>query len=443
MEIFFNTYYDTNYISREPNRYLFDVYSIGYVFQFSKQLSITPVMRYNLKDKTYEKYMNIVKTNVDGLHKIIYGPLFFNEYTVNPSNIRISIILNDKSKKIIFKKKIKLLDFKNFSRKPFHNNFDLTFAVCSCFNLSKFLTEGRTNLKTLKKFNEVCKEKNPLMIISSGDIVYFSDTSISSSYAIQNAYDSLITLKESQSMWSNYTWVCANDDHELSFNNGLRHSENIQLLRNKMNQNFPVAEQSINPYSFRSAYFSLKNIYFILLDTVTEQTLYEDANVVGYKSILGNRQLSYLINYLGNIVNLTGPSSLIFIVVGKSMFSTDKSCFLNGCANERNEIFNYIKNFKLKNIVFICGDTHLSDFTEHKLEDTGITVREIRNSSVTSTPRSFENSDNPLQYSGSLSQGVNNFGFINVNGSDNKYKVTYTNHTLKGEQFKYSWKMDS
>ena len=101
MEIFFNTYYDTSYISREPNRFLFDVYSIGYVFQFSKQLSITPVMRYNLKDKTYEKYMNIVKTNVDGLHKIIYGPLFFNEYTVNPSNIRISIILNDKSKKII------------------------------------------------------------------------------------------------------------------------------------------------------------------------------------------------------------------------------------------------------------------------------------------------------------------------------------------------------
>ena len=87
--------------------------------------------------------------------------------------------------------------------------------------------------------------------------------------------------------------------------------------------------------------------------TGNAKTLYEDANVVGYKSILGNRQLSYLINYLGNIVNLTGPSSLIFIVVGKSMFSTDKSCFLNGCANERNEIFNYIKNFKLKNIVFI------------------------------------------------------------------------------------------
>ena len=40
------------------------------------------------------------------------------------------------------------------------------------------------------------------------------------------------------------------------------------------------------------------------------------------------------------------------------MFSTDKSCFLKGCANE---IFNYIKNLKLKNIVFICGDTHLSN----------------------------------------------------------------------------------
>ena len=437
------TFFDTEYISREPNRYLFDVFSIGYVFQFSKQLSVTPIMRYNLKNKTCKKSMNIVNTNVDGLHKIVYGPLFFNEYTVNPSNIRLSIVLNDKSKKIIFKKKIKALDFNNFSRKPFHNNFDLTFAVCSCFNLSKFVTEGRTNLKTLKKFNDVCKEKNPLMIVSSGDIVYFSDVSVSSSYSIQNAYDTLITLKESKSMWSNYTWVCANDDHELSINSGLQHSENIQLLRNKMDQNFPIGEQNINPYSVRSTYFSLKYVFFIILDTVTEQTLYKNTEIVGYKSILGYSQLTYLRNYFNNIISLAGPSSLIFIVVGKSMFSTYHTCFLNGCLKERNIIFEYIKTLKLKNVVFICGDSHMSDFTEHKLDNTDITVREIRNSSVTSIPINPSESDNPLQYPGSLSQGVNNFGFVNVNGSDRKYNVTYTNYTLNGEQFKYSWKMDS
>ena len=444
------TFFHKKYISREPIRYLFDVYSIGFVFKFSKQISITPILKYEIKNKSCKKSMNIVNTNVDGLHKIVYGPLSFDENNEinNPSTAILLIKLNDKSKKIIFKKKIKLLKFNDFTVKPYINKMSVTtFAVFSCFNLRKFYEPGQTDFKTLQKMNDTCKKKNPLMIISSGDIIYFENLNTLSSYGIQNAYDNLITLNESKSLWSNYTWVCVNDDHELSPNNGMMDSLNIKLLRKKLDENFPIGEQDIDPNNCRATYFSIRGIHFITLDTVTGRTYNVNSTSPEnrYSSILGEEQLNYLKNVLSNIIVLNGSSALIFIVVGKSMFGSSRA-FPDSCVKEKEQIFDYIKTFKLKNVCFICGDSHFSDFTEYKLDN--LTIREIRNSSVSSAPRIPSDSENPYQYPNSLSKGVNNFGMVDVYGksaygSESDYNITYTNYTLNGEQFKYTWKMEA
>ena len=442
------TFFDKKYIPREPVRYLFDIHSIGFVFQFSKQISVTPILRYNLKTKLCKKKMNKVNTDVDGLHRIVYGPLFFNDFkdTVNPSNVRLSIVLNNKSKKVIFKKKIKLLDYNLFNSKYFflpESRIDLTFAVCSCFQYR----DDRPR-DTLKLFNDTCKQKDPLMIISSGDIVYLITTTNSlSSYGIQNSYDNLINVKESKSLWSNYTWVCVNDDHDFSINDGMKDSENIRLLRKKLDDNFPIGEQLMDPNKFRATYFRLRDVYFITLDTVTEKTLNIGSNEAGniYLTILGEEQVTYLKNVLSCIVESPdGPNSLIFIVVGITMFGIGES-FPVGCVKEKNQIFDYIKKLRLRNVVFICGNSHFSDFSEFKLEGEGenedvLTIREIRNSSVITRPSM--GSDNPHRKEGSLSEGINNFGFVNVSGLWRDYSVTYTNYTLNGEQFKYTWKLD-
>ena len=49
------TLYNKEYISREPVRYLFDVYSVGFIFKFSKQISITPRLKYCLNNIIYKK----------------------------------------------------------------------------------------------------------------------------------------------------------------------------------------------------------------------------------------------------------------------------------------------------------------------------------------------------------------------------------------------------
>ena len=394
--------------------------------------------------------MNIVNNDVDGLHRIVYGPLFFNdlEGTVNPSNVRLSIVVNNKSKKAIFKKNINVLEFNNFSSTPYNNTFDLTFAVCSCFNLSKYYVPGQTDFKTLQRFNDTCKVKKPLMVVSSGDIVYLTPATNSlSSYGIQNSYDALVNLKESKSLWSNYTWVCVNDDHDLSYNDGMKDSENIRLLRKKLDDNFPIGEQLMDPNKFRATYFRLKNVYFITLDTTTERKRNVDFNESGNKflTILGEEQIEYLKNVLSCIVELDGHKSLIFIVVGRTMFGVKGGGFQYDCVKEKDQIFEYIKKLRLKNVVFICGDSHFSDFTEVKVKVEGedhLTIREIRNSSIITVPKNEEKPDNPDRYPGSYSGGINNFGFVNITGLLKEYNVTYTNYTLNGEQFKYTWKME-
>ena len=441
-------------MSREPVRFLFNIHSVGFVFKFSKQVRVTPILQYTLGNETRRKSMNVVETNVDGLHQIVYGPLLLTDAkgAANPSNVEVSMVLTDESnatapKVTIFKKEIPLLDYNTFNSKYYYltqsRYIDLTFAVCSCFNLydDKKAEVAPAGFETLALFNATCEQKKPLMIVCSGDIVYLGNACHDlSSYGAQNAYDQLLNLEEGRSLWSNHTWVCVNDDHELGYNDAMKDSSNIRLLRRKLDENFPIGEQVMDPNKPRATYFRLKNVYFVALDTVTERTVATEpaAENGKYGSILGDEQISSLYNMLCCISALDGPGALVFIVVGNSMFGS-RGGFPSDCAKEKGQIFDLIKKLRLKNVVFICGGPHFSDFTE-VVED-GITIREIRNSSITSVPKKAAEAENPNRYPGSLSDGVNNFGFVNVTGLVNEYTVTYTNYTLKGEQFQHSWKL--
>ena len=405
------TLYNKEYISREPVRYIFDVYSVGFVFKFSKQISITPRLKYCLNNIIYKKKMNKINTTVDGLHKIVFGPLFLSEYTVNPTEATLSIVINNKCKKKIFEKQITLLKYSDFSTKTCYSTVatNINFAVSSCWalNVRTTSTLTKTDKRILQKFNDTCKEVKPLMIISSGDIVYLENLQTLSSYGIQNVYDELINLEESKSLWDNYTWVCANDDHELSANDGMTDSSNIKLLTKKLDDNFPIGENVHDPNdNFRATFFTIKDINFITLDTVSGRTLNMSPTNSGdiYSTTLGEKQMLYLKNALSNIYIFSGANSLIFIVVGKSLFGSQSGNTFGGCLSERQQIFDIILSLKLKNVCFICGDSHFSDFTEYQLDTVNnIKIREIRNSSVMSLPRNPSVSDNPNRFPNSFS----------------------------------------
>ena len=71
--IFYKTYYDNEYIKNEPTRYLTDVFSVGYNFNFIEETEIYPEFRYyinqNFMKKSYlvkiQKLMDLILLNMD------------------------------------------------------------------------------------------------------------------------------------------------------------------------------------------------------------------------------------------------------------------------------------------------------------------------------------------------------------------------------------------
>ena len=73
---FYSTYYDSEYIKNNPIRYLTDVFSVGYNFNFIKQTTIYPEFKYLLKNKVYtikvsSQQAKVVAVNTQGISEVV------------------------------------------------------------------------------------------------------------------------------------------------------------------------------------------------------------------------------------------------------------------------------------------------------------------------------------------------------------------------------------
>ena len=124
---------------------------------------------------------------------------------------------------------------------------------------------------------------------------------------------------------------------------------------------------------------------------------------------------------------------------GKSMFGSFENATFTSCKNDKDRIMEHIYSLGLRNVCFLCGDTHCSDVSEYILNaGTNQIVRELRNSSISSPPRNNIN-DNPSRVNGSYVGGINNFGLVNVNGTYKNYTIHYSVYTINGVVYEYSW----
>lgn len=437
MTDFYTTYYDTNYIKNEPTRYLTDVFSVGFNFNFIKETNITPVFEYYQNGNYIIKKLSTINTNVNGFEQIVYGPFYFMNEPDTEIIEYVKLSLETCCSNIIFEKFYKVPDYKNYSFDPKYldRTLDLKFIISSCYSLPGY---RNPNIETYYKFQEICKQTNPDYIICSGDIVYQEPLNITSNLASQGAYDQLKSFEPMKGTWSNHTWLCSNDDHELGFNDTIYGAPNINLLRNVMANNFPTNEIIKNT---RCDSTTIKNITFIILDDVSNKKFNPNYTGIGYNkfdTMLGEEQLSFLLGALSNVEDNFGADSLCFISVGKSMFATTSDTFVY-CPAERDQIFSHIKFLGLRNVCFLCGESHQSDVSEFIVNsDTNQIIREIRNSSIGSKPRNNPN-DNEYQVPGSFLGGINNFGLVSILGTEKNYNINYDVYTVDGIVRTYQW----
>lgn len=437
MTDFYFTYYDPEFIKNEPTRYLTDVFSACYNFNFIKETVIFPEFQYLLKGELIKKQIASQKTKINGFNRIEFGPFYYMNQPDTDIISDVLIKVKTQCGKTIFRKKYKVPDYRDYSFQPKYLDRTLSykFIISSCYSLPGY---RNPDIATYFKFAEVAREANPEFIICSGDIVYQEPLNITSRLASQGAYDQLKVFEPIKNVWSNHTWICSNDDHEFGYNDTMKNAPNIEVLRNIMLDNFPIAQVYDD---IRCSSFTIKNITYILLDDVSEKIYNPEYTGIGniiFSTILGPKQVEFLLNALSNVEDNFGTEALCFISVGKSMFASINDTFVF-CPQERDIIFSHIKFLGLRNVCFMCGESHQSDVSEFVVnQGTNQIIREIRNSAIGSKPRNDPN-DNPYQVRGSFVGGVNNFGLVSVSGKEKDYNIVYDVYTKDGIVYTYSW----
>ena len=115
------------------------------------------------------------------------------------------------------------------------------------------------------------------------------------------------------------------------------------------------------------------------------------------------------------------------------------------CPQEHNKIFTRIKYLELRNVIFICDDSHQTDLSEFIInKSSGQKIREIRNSAIGLKPRNDPN-DNPYQISGSFIGGKNVFGLVKLsefNKVKGIYNIVYNVYDESGQIYSTEWKTD-
>lgn len=445
-----DTYWNSNYIKNCPVRYQGDCFSVGYSFYFIKQTTILPKFTYKIKNKYKTIRLNTINTEVNKFVNIEFGPVNklnqSSDEIVRLMKIELEVLENkfDCKEKIIFNTIYIVPDYAEYS---FDSNIQLKplkfkFIVSSCWSLPGYRQPITT--KTYNKLAEICKKENPNQIIISGDVVYMEPISLTSNLAVQEAYNQLKEFEPTKSIWSEHVIKTSLDDHDLGFNDTYGFNTNIRLFRTKAQENFPL-ELMVSDNNYRLGSYTIKDITFIFADDISNKTinpLYYGIGDRKFNSQLGKEQIKIINSLLTNVFDAYGINALVFIVVGKSMFGSINDTFIL-CPQEKDEIFLHIKYLQLRNVIFICGDSHQSDLSEFILNEfSGQKIKEIRNSAIGSKPRNDPN-DNPYQIPGSFIGGKNVFGLIKLYElKKGIYNITYNVYDENEQIYTIEWRTD-
>ena len=439
---FYRTYFDKEFISYEPTKFIDDAFSVSFNFWFSKQCTIRPYFYFVNKHNINKTDLGAQTTQCNNYINITFGPFQKMIQKTRPTDVYIVIKTDTK---IIFYKHHKIQNFNDYSYAAtnLNNSINLNCMLISCASLPGYRSPAPKIPELYNKLTQIAKDRSADYIISTGDTVYLEPLNITSGVAVQAGYSQLREYERLAGIFSNHSWLVCNDDHEFSRNDGLMNAPLINILRNSLNANFPIISDVSREY--RADVRINKDITFITLDDVScrkANTTGVDNNL--FLSILGESQLQFLLQSLSNVLTSYGKDALCFILVGKSMFGQQGQSTFLYCPNERQQILDGIISLGLRNVCFLCGDSHFSDVSEYNYISGNLIIREIRCSAIGSTPRTGDINNNRVENSLFTD---NNFGSLNITGKINKYTISYSTHSTNttatdGIVYTYSWKTD-
>lgn len=284
-------------------------------------------------------------------------------------------------------------------------------------------------------FNRIA-DKNPDMMFWMGDNIYLREPDWGSKNGIYNRYrhmrsnpylDRLLRKCPNYAVW---------DDHDFGPNDANSSFMFKDLTLQAFHDNWCNPSNGNPDFPGITSWFEQSDAQFFLLDDRYYRTVFPK-NPAKH-TLLGQKQLDWL-----KLALLSAPTNDFKIVCLGSQFLNTSAVHENysNWPLERNEIIDWIKENKIKNVIFLSGDRHHSELSVLKIDDK-LSIYDFTSSPLTSGLANTKESEaNTLRVAGSFYNAERNFGMLNLRGPANDRYMDFILYDKFGKEiWKYSFK---
>lgn len=322
-----------------------------------------------------------------------------------------------------------------------HAPADFTFAFGSgaYINDPVFDRSGKAYGGQYEIYESIA-DKKPNFMVWDGDNTYLRQNEWDSKEAMIYRYTHDWSIPEKQKLFATVPHYAILDDHDTGPNDSDGSFWNKDTGNEVFNL-FWANPKHVSGLKSATYQFSYNDAEFFLLD----DRYYRDPNKLTSKdpkTMLGEKQKEWLKKAL-----VFSQAKWKFIVTGGQFLNTARKYETysnNGFDKERLEIIDFIYKEKLKNVIFLTGDRHM---TEISLLDEGKQLPKIYDITVspfTSGPNTFaEKEPNRLRVPNSLIE-ERNFAIFKIEGKGKDRHIKINFYDRKGKLIKdYTIKQDA
>ena len=302
------------------------------------------------------------------------------------------------------------------------SDFKFAFGSGAYINDPVFDRAGRPYGGQYEIYQSIA-DKKPDFMIWDGDNIYLRQNEWDSKSGMIYRYTHDWSIPEKQQLFATVPHYAILDDHDFGPNDSDGSFWNKDTAIDVFNL-FWANPKQVSGLKSATSQFSYNDAEFFLLDN----RYYRDPNDLtskDHKTELGKKQLDWLKKAL-----VFSKARFKFIVMGGQFLNTARNfeTYSNhGFDKERLDIIDFIYKEKLKNVIFLTGDRHM---TEISLLDNGKhfpKIWDVTVSPFTSGPNTHaENEPNRLRVPNTLIE-VRNFAIINIvgKGKDRHIKIDF------------------
>ena len=308
----------------------------------------------------------------------------------------------------------------------------LKIALGSCAYINEETSDrpGKPYGGDYQIFDAIYQQKPDLMMWL-GDNVYLRETDWYSRTGMRYRYTHSRSIPEMQPLLGNSINLAIWDDHDYGPNDSDRSYARKDDVLEVFKDFWANPSYGVNGQGGTTSFYEWNDIQFFMLD----DRWFRSPNELKTeeRDFLGKQQVDWLIESL-----VASKATFKFVCVGGQVLNPVQKyeMMANIAPKEREYLLNRIVGEELKNVIFLTGDRHHSEFSMTEIK--GIKIYDWTVSPLTSSTHTASDEANTLRVAGSYI-GDRNFGIMEVTGTRKERKL---NLKLLGSDGKELWKYE-